>query len=83
MASFRRFRPAGVGAVSTSAVEAVLMGALTAVMLAALVVALRRRRWNDVVVYGTLTVLGLFMTALTSSGVVFVGPGGHGGISIP
>lgn len=68
---------------ASTTLESLLTGALTALFLVAVVVQVRQRRWYDVVAYGLAVLLGLYLTVETASGVLFVGPGGHGGISVP
>lgn len=63
--------------------EAVLMGVFTALCLLATVVQARKRDWGNVLVYGIPMLFGLFITIAAAHGVLFVGPGGQGGVSVP
>lgn len=63
--------------------EAVLVGVVTALFLLATVVQARKRNWVNVAAYGLPMLLGLFITVAAAHGVLFVGPGGHGGVSVP
>lgn len=63
--------------------ESILMGVLAVLFLAAVVVQARQRHWPNVVAYGLLVLVTSYLMVMTASGVLFVGPGGRGGVSIP